>query len=88
MPKERLYSVSYISFFDNEMHTAFVITSEGEMEALRSGLRQIMQVEDDNPDGTGFDHCKTLEEAKELAFNTDSMLDVKRYRRSEAIQAR
>lgn len=94
---EKLYAVSLINFFDNELRTVFVITSGGEMEAFKMGLVELTC--DSSSDLTeeeqerlkadivgAYADCKTLADAKELSFNMDSMIDVKQYRRSEAVE--
>lgn len=106
MAKEILYSVSQITFFENELRTVFVIGSEkeSELDILSRGLKAIQdtvisdlpedireqrlaQLESGEDEGhfAGFEECTTLADAKEQAFNMDSMVDVKRFRKSEAV---
>lgn len=87
--KDRLYAVSHISFFENEMRTVFVITQGDEMDALRAGFQQMFPAPVDVPEDeylTGFEECETLKEAKEIAFNMDSMVEVQRFSRSAAVK--
>ena len=83
--KEKLYSVSYISFFNNEMKTAFVISEKGPMDALLKGLQELVGKEDAEAASAFEEECSTVEEAKQFAFDCDSMVDVRQYRKSEAV---
>lgn len=89
MSNDRLYAVTYINFFDNELETTFVITSGGEIEALHLGIRTILarDLNYRSKDPTGFEECKTLEEAKEQALNMDTMIDVVLYEPENAAKA-
>lgn len=82
--KEKLYAVSFISFFDNELRTTFQITDKGKIDALHKGMQKIFPDKSDKDMLDSFRECKTLEEAKQLAFDQDSMLHVEKYSRSKA----
>lgn len=82
---EKLYAVSHISFFDNDLRTVFQISSSGTMDAFHAGMRKMFGEDEDNEDMLdSFSSCSTLEEAKQLAFDQDSMVNVSKYSRTKA----
>lgn len=83
--KDKLYSVSHISFFENELRTVFVISNKGPMVALMRGLQELLGKGDPKA-VEAFEHCESVEDAKAFAFDCDSMVDVKQYRKSESIR--
>lgn len=67
------YMVGYIDFYNNNLEMVEVV-ADSEVDALQKGLTKLGKVYEGK---TGFESIKTLEEAKEEAFNADSMIEVK-----------
>ena len=66
------YAVSYINFYDNELKTS-IVKGDSELDALCKGVIKATGLSECD---SGFEDCGNLEEAKEFAFNMDSMVDV------------
>jgi hypothetical protein len=70
------YVVAYISFFDNEL-VQLIVEAESEYEAIKKGMIELTS-EEYRQDEIDFqndpEYPKTVEEQKQLAFNSDSMV--------------
>jgi hypothetical protein len=70
------YVVAYISFFDNDL-VQLIVEAESEYEAIKKGMVELTS-EEYRQDEINFqndpEYPKTVEEQKQLAFNSDSMV--------------
>jgi hypothetical protein len=66
------YVISYIRFFDNNLHIEFVLASS-ELEAGKLAYKKVTGIDYEGEDSS------TLEDVKQAAFDCDAMIGVRAF---------